>query len=149
MSGDMYMSSSFMPMEGQGIVASRSPTWEHSIKLDGGNHRCLVGGVIWEGRIVCNVWKSPWGGKHISILELRAVHLALRALFTSIWGRYVLISTASSSTVFHINHYGDLLSSTGPFPGEWRLQTMTVTISCSPERTEAFRGRVMVSWMLL
>ncbi len=41
--GDTYMSSSFTPMEGQGTFTSRSPSWEHSIEKDSGNHRRLPG----------------------------------------------------------------------------------------------------------
>ena len=102
-------------------------------------------------------WEPHWRGEHINVLELRAVHLALRELLPHIRYRHVLVRTDNTSAVFHVNHQGgtrslrslqvarkllewafthlaslravyipgvwnraaDLLSRTGPLPGEW------------------------------
>ncbi len=53
-----------------------------------------------------SVWTPPWVGEQISILELKAVHLALKAILPSTEGRHVLIRTDSFSTMHHINYQG-------------------------------------------
>ncbi|XP_074466705.1 uncharacterized protein LOC141752572 [Sebastes fasciatus] len=121
-------------------------------------------GAVWEGRMARGVWKPPWDTEHINVLELRAVHLALRAFLPFIRGRYVLVKSDSSAAVYHVNHQGgtkslrclkvaqrllpwafprlaslkavyvpgvlnraaDLLSRSGPLPGEWRLHPEVV-----------------------
>ena len=121
-------------------------------------------GAVWEGRTARGQWSPPWSLSHINVLELRAVHLALRALLPFIRGKHVLVRTDNTSAVYHINHQGgtrslrclqvarelllwaaprlasvraiyvpglanraaDLLSRTGPLPGEWRLHPQVV-----------------------
>ncbi|XP_037637109.1 uncharacterized protein LOC119494940 [Sebastes umbrosus] len=121
-------------------------------------------GAVWEGRMARGVWKPPWDTEHINVLELRAVHLALRAFLPFIRGRHVLVKSDSSAAVYHVNHQGgtkslrclkvaqrllpwafprlaslkavyvpgvlnraaDLLSRSGPLPGEWRLHPEVV-----------------------
>lgn len=62
-----------------------SPTWEHFVEKNGVNHRHLPNRLgSGQGRIVHGVWKPPCGGDHINVLELRAVHLALKVLLPSI-----------------------------------------------------------------
>ncbi|XP_037611715.1 uncharacterized protein LOC119479819 [Sebastes umbrosus] len=121
-------------------------------------------GAVWEGIMARGVWKPPWDTEHINVLELRAVHLALRAFLPFIRGRHVLVKSDSSAAVYHVNHQGgtkslrclkvaqrllpwafprlaslkavyvpgvlnraaDLLSRSGPLPGEWRLHPEVV-----------------------
>ena len=51
-------------------------------------------------------WAPPWTSVHINVLELKAVHLALRALLPFIRGKHVLVRTDNTSAVYHINHQG-------------------------------------------
>lgn len=49
--------------------------------------------------------ETPWGSIHITVLILRALYLALKALLPFIHGRHDLIRTYSSSTLYHTNHH--------------------------------------------
>ena len=61
----------------QGVPLGSMPSRRSVVTTDAS----LTGwGAVWEGRMVHGVWAPPWGGEHINVLELRAVHLALRAL---------------------------------------------------------------------
>ena len=117
-------------------------------------------GAVWEGRTVRGLWEHPWDKEHINVLELRAIHLGLRALLPFIQGKHVLVRTDNRSAVYYVNHQGgtrsrrflktsfwafprltslravyipgalnqaaDLLSRSGPPPGEWRLHAEVV-----------------------
>ena len=63
-------------------------------------------GAVWEGRSARGQWSPPWTSEHINVLELRAVHLALRALLPFVRGRHVLVRTDNTSAVYYINHQG-------------------------------------------
>ena len=63
-------------------------------------------GAVWEGRTARGLWAFPWASEHINVLELKAVHLGLRALLPFVRGKHVLVRTDNTSTVYHINHQG-------------------------------------------
>lgn len=63
-------------------------------------------GAVWEGRTVRGTWEHPWDKEHINVLELRAIHLGLKALLPFIQGKHVLVRTDNRSAVYHINHQG-------------------------------------------
>ena len=145
----------------QGVRLGNIPSHRTVVSTDAS----LTGwGAVWEGRMVRGSWNPCWRGEHINVLELRAVHLALRELLPHIRFRHVLVRSDNSSAVYHINHQGgtrslrnlqvarkllewafihiaslravfipgvqnraaDLLSRTGPLPGEWRLHPEVV-----------------------
>lgn len=63
-------------------------------------------GATWQGRVVQGVWSPRQRGAHINVLELLAVHLALRLLLPCLRDRHVLIRSDNTSVVYHINHMG-------------------------------------------
>lgn len=68
---------------------------------------CSTGwGAVWQHRTAQGRWAVKDGSDHINVLELRAVHLALRRFLPYLRGRHVLIRSDNTSTVYHINHQG-------------------------------------------
>ncbi|XP_061590737.1 uncharacterized protein LOC133456285 [Cololabis saira] len=63
-------------------------------------------GAVWQKRSVQGVWGPLWRGRHINVLELRTVYLALRHFLPFLRGKHVLVRTDNTSTVFHVNHQG-------------------------------------------
>ena len=63
-------------------------------------------GAVWEGRTVRGHWEHQWDKEHINVLELRAIHLGLRALLPFIQGKHVLVRTDNRSAVYYVNHQG-------------------------------------------
>ncbi|XP_043992837.1 uncharacterized protein LOC122842759 [Gambusia affinis] len=63
-------------------------------------------GAVWQHRAVQGRWGPLDRSKHINVLELRAVHLALRHFLPHLEGRHVLIRSDNTSVVYHINHQG-------------------------------------------
>ncbi|XP_014827275.1 PREDICTED: uncharacterized protein LOC106916513 [Poecilia mexicana] len=63
-------------------------------------------GAVWQHRTVQGRWCPQDRSKHINMLELRAVHLALRHFLPHLQGRHVLIWSDNTSVVYHINHQG-------------------------------------------
>lgn len=63
-------------------------------------------GAVWQHRAVQGRWCRRDRTQHINVLELRAVHLALRHFLPHLEGRNVLIRSDNTSTVYHINHQG-------------------------------------------
>lgn len=61
---------------------------------------------MWQHRTAQGCWAVKDGSDHINVLELRAVHLALRRFLPYLRGRHVLIRSDNTSTVYHINHQG-------------------------------------------
>lgn len=68
---------------------------------------CPTGwGAVWQCRAVQGKWSLRERALHINVLELRAVHLALRHFLPHLRGKHVLIQTDNTSVVYHINHQG-------------------------------------------
>ncbi|XP_037536617.1 uncharacterized protein LOC119413633 [Nematolebias whitei] len=63
-------------------------------------------GAVWQRRAVQGRWGQRDHSKHINVLELRAVHLALRHFLPHLEGRHVLVRSDNTSVVYHINHQG-------------------------------------------
>ena len=63
-------------------------------------------GAVWQKRSVQGVWCPRWRGRHINVLELRTVSLALKHFLPYLRGKHVLVRTDSTSVVFHVNHQG-------------------------------------------
>lgn len=63
-------------------------------------------GATWQGQVVQGVWSPRHRGLHINVLELMAVHLALRHFMPRLRDRHVFIRTDNTSVVYHINHMG-------------------------------------------
>lgn len=84
------MSSSFTPT--QCFCSKRS---KRTVVTMDASLKCW--GAVWDDRIVSCVLKPLW--------KLIQVHLAVVAIFLSIWGGHILIRTDSSFTVYHINHH--------------------------------------------
>ena len=68
---------------------------------------CPLGwGAVWQCRTACGQWPTQAVTDHINVLELRAVHLALRHFMPYLRGKHVLIRSDNTSVVYHINHQG-------------------------------------------
>ena len=68
---------------------------------------CLTGwGAVWQGRTARGRWSATDHTDHINVLELRAVHLALKHFMPHLQGRHVLVRSDNTSTVYHVNHQG-------------------------------------------
>ncbi|KAK7898748.1 hypothetical protein WMY93_019601 [Mugilogobius chulae] len=68
---------------------------------------CPTGwGAVWQRRLAQGRWPVQWHDTHINVLELRAVHLALKHFLPYLQGRHVLIRSDNITTVYHINHQG-------------------------------------------
>ncbi|XP_034001039.1 uncharacterized protein LOC117494304 [Trematomus bernacchii] len=63
-------------------------------------------GAVWQNR----TWSAQDCTEHINVLELRAVHLALRHFLPYLRGRHVLVRSDNTTTVYHINHQGGIKS---------------------------------------
>ena len=63
-------------------------------------------GAVCLGRSARGVWRPPWKGSHINVLELQAVVLALREFLPWIRGKHVLVRSDSVTAIFYINHQG-------------------------------------------
>ncbi|KAK7895505.1 hypothetical protein WMY93_020830 [Mugilogobius chulae] len=72
-------------------------------------------GATWQGQMVQGTWSPHLQGEHINVLELLAVHLALRHLLQGLRGRHVLVRSDNTSVVYHINHMGGTSNETGQF----------------------------------
>ncbi|XP_068583377.1 LOW QUALITY PROTEIN: uncharacterized protein [Cebidichthys violaceus] len=68
---------------------------------------CLSGwGAVWQNRTARGQWSAQDRMEHVNVLELRAVHLALKHFLPSLRGKHVLVRSDNTSAVFHINHQG-------------------------------------------
>ncbi|XP_049432622.1 uncharacterized protein LOC125889006 [Epinephelus fuscoguttatus] len=63
-------------------------------------------GAVWRGRPAQGQWSVRDRACHINVLELRAVHLALRHFLPHLQGRHVLIRSDNKAVVSQINHQG-------------------------------------------
>ncbi len=83
----------------QGVHLGNIPAGRSVITTDAS----LTGwGAVWEGRSVRGFWELPWTLEHINVLELRAVHLSLRALLPLLQNKHVLVRMDNMSAVYHI-----------------------------------------------
>ncbi|XP_074533298.1 uncharacterized protein LOC141796211 [Halichoeres trimaculatus] len=82
-----------------GVVPARRETVTTDASLSGW-------GAVWQHRTVQGLWSVQDSTSHINVLELRAVHLALRHFLPYLRGRHVLVRSDNTSAVFHINHQG-------------------------------------------
>ncbi|KAL0173716.1 hypothetical protein M9458_029684, partial [Cirrhinus mrigala] len=109
-------------------------------------------GAVLNSTWARGLWEPPWTSQHINVLELRAIHLALdyflpyldRQRGSSIihkqTGGTDIPSTLQGGSQPHIlsvkavhlpglqNQAADMLSSGGPWPGEWRVHPDVVKI---------------------
>ena len=65
-------------------------------------------GAVWQHRAVSGLWSAQ--AQHINVLELRAIHLALRKFLPYLRGRHVLIRCENKSAVYNVNHQGGIRS---------------------------------------
>ncbi|XP_028302770.1 LOW QUALITY PROTEIN: uncharacterized protein LOC114463422 [Gouania willdenowi] len=63
-------------------------------------------GAVWQSRTAQGRWPVEDQGAHINVLELRAVHLALKHFLPHLRDKHVLVRSDNTSTVYHINHQG-------------------------------------------
>lgn len=63
-------------------------------------------GAVWQRRTVQGRWGRQDRSKHINVLELRAVFLALKHFLPHLEGKHVLVRSDNTSVVYHINHQG-------------------------------------------
>lgn len=73
------------------------------VTTDASNHGW---GGVWNGRGAQGVWRPPWLGRHINLLELQAVFLTLQFFLEEIRGRHLLVRTDNTTVVAYINHQG-------------------------------------------
>jgi len=62
--------------------------------------------AVWQKRTAQGQWSTQDRTEHINVLELRAVHLALRKFLPYLRGMHVLFRSDNTATVFHIKHQG-------------------------------------------
>lgn len=67
-------------------------------------------GAVWQHRTAQGLWSVQERDLHINVLELRAVHLALRHFLPYLKKKHVLIRSDNTTAVFHINHQGGVRS---------------------------------------
>ncbi len=61
---------------------------------------CLSGwGVVWQSRTAQGHWSIQEHTLHVNVLELRAVHLALKHFLPFLRGRHVLVQSDNMLTV--------------------------------------------------
>ncbi|XP_057686428.1 uncharacterized protein LOC130912382 [Corythoichthys intestinalis] len=63
-------------------------------------------GAVWQRRAARGSWSLRDHAVHINVLELRAVHMALRHFYPFLRGRHVLVRSDNAAAVYHINHQG-------------------------------------------
>ena len=87
----------------QGIPLGRVPSRRTLVSTEASQ---TGWGAVWEGRTVRGSWEHPWDKEHVNVLELRAIHLGLKALLPFIQGKHVLVRMDNCSAVYHVNHQG-------------------------------------------
>lgn len=65
-------------------------------------------GAVHEGVGISGLWTGPWLARHINVLELRAVLLALQHFLPRLRGQHVIVRTDSTVTAAYINRQGGL-----------------------------------------
>ena len=87
----------------RGVPMGSVPSRRETVTTDA----CPSGwGAVWQSRTARGRWSAEDRGAHINVLELRAVHLALRHFLPHLRGKHVLVRSDNTSTVYHINHQG-------------------------------------------
>ncbi|XP_037832808.1 uncharacterized protein LOC108247140 [Kryptolebias marmoratus] len=69
-------------------------------------------GAVWEGRSARGIWDPVHQAWHINLLEMEAVHLALKHFLPAMRGRQVMVRTDNTAVVSYINRQGGLKSPT-------------------------------------
>ncbi|XP_041817854.1 uncharacterized protein LOC121624267 [Chelmon rostratus] len=91
----------------QGVPMGSVPFCRETVTTDAS----LSGwGAVWQNRTAQGQWSAQARTEHINVLELRAVHLALKHFLPYLRGRHVLIRSDNMSTVSQINHQGSTRS---------------------------------------
>ncbi|XP_074544637.1 uncharacterized protein LOC141804210 [Halichoeres trimaculatus] len=87
----------------RGVPMGSVPSRRETVTTDA----CPLGwGAVWQGRTARGWWPLEDQGAHINVLELRAVHLALRHFLPHLRDKHVLVRSDNTSVVYHINHQG-------------------------------------------
>lgn len=63
-------------------------------------------GAVWQSQAAQGQWSALGYTDHINVLELRAVHLALRHFIPCLRRKHVLVRLDNIPTVSYINHQG-------------------------------------------
>jgi len=61
-------------------------------------------GAVWQNRTAQGQWSAQDRTEHINVLELWAVHRALKQFLPYLAGKHILVRSDNTPTVFHINH---------------------------------------------
>ena len=86
-----------------GVPMGAIPSRRETVTVDA----CLSGwGAVWQGGTVQGQWSAQEGARHINVLELRAVLLALMHFLPQLAGKHVLVRSDNMSAVSQINHQG-------------------------------------------
>jgi len=90
-------------LEGQGLFPDGCAHGLHPIPPGDRHHRCMsirVGcSAAGQGRTVQGQWSAQEGARHVNVLELRAVQLALTHFLPQLGGKHVLVPWDSMYTV--------------------------------------------------
>ncbi|XP_030272829.1 uncharacterized protein LOC115581680 [Sparus aurata] len=156
-SGDTHVSPGFAPMEGHEAPSPGCPPWEYSFEKDGGNHRCLPDRVGSSVGTQDGAWclGTPLGGGAHQRLGtegsfpgvegapsfhpgqacpgthgqfLHGVPCEPPGGHLLFWAAQHLASLRAVYIPGIANRAADLLSRTGPLPGEWRLHPEVVAL---------------------
>ncbi|XP_057685683.1 uncharacterized protein LOC130911993 [Corythoichthys intestinalis] len=87
----------------EGVPLGVAPVRREVVTTDASR---LGWGAVWQRRAARGSWSLRDHAVHINVLELRAVHLALRHFYPFLRGRHVLVRSDNAAAVYHINHQG-------------------------------------------
>lgn len=79
------------------------PSFRETVATDASQ---LGWGAVWRGRSAQGRWSPRDRTQHVNVLELRAVHLALRHFLPHLQGKHVLVRSDNRAVVSQINHQG-------------------------------------------
>ncbi|XP_057713573.1 uncharacterized protein LOC130929952 [Corythoichthys intestinalis] len=87
----------------EGVPLGVAPVRREVVTTDASR---LGWGAVWQRRAARGSWSLRDHAVHINVLEMRAVHLALRHFYPFLRGRHVLVRSDNAAAVYHINHQG-------------------------------------------
>nr|XP_061802709.1 uncharacterized protein LOC133593969 [Nerophis lumbriciformis] len=87
----------------EGVPLGVAPVRREVVTTDASR---LGWGAVWQRRAARGSWSLRDHAVHINVLELRALHLALRHFYPFLRGRHVLVRSDNAAAVYHINHQG-------------------------------------------